>query len=296
MNNTFVECWRRMTFRLMGDRPLKRYGDVYQFGVFSGDSMRLIAQELCNIDVRVKNFFGFDVFTGMPPEKGEELMNDDWVEGSFNILKHGKKFGIESTNIDDIVKEIERGVEEVFFQNNKPCPNVKIFPGLVEETLTAEALSKYDIMPAMYVDVDFDLYSPSKYGLEFLLKHDIIRRNTVVGYDDWGGKPGYNTFATGESRAHKEVFVDKGVSVNLALASLGYGSARTNIFNNVINTQFYLHKAAVNKPDRPDWEWGDVECIQMVWFIDPTEDVEIMSPDCVLPRNINSLQSTDLII
>ena len=273
MGRSFSCCWRRSSFRTMRDKPHLKSGDIYQFGVFTGDSMRLIAQELCNLDIKVNNFFGFDIFTGMPPEEGEELMNDDWKEGTFNVVKEGHRFGIESTDVKDIVDEIEAQVSEVFFQNNKPITGeVKVFDGLVQETLTVQNLSKYNLRQAMYVDVDFDLYSSSKVGLEFLTANGIIGPNTVVGYDDWGGKPGYDTFATGESRAHKEVFNDRGINANMSLITLGVGRASSNVYSNVINSDTYSNIIA-NKPDLPDWKWGDQECIQSVWFIDPSQPV-----------------------
>jgi len=119
-NITTTLCWRRSFFRTINPDDIKQKGDVYQFGVFDGSSMRIIAQELCNLNIPINNFFGFDVFTGMPEEEGEELMNEDWAPGNFNLVKHGKRFGIKSDNVDDIVQEIEKSIENIFFINNMP--------------------------------------------------------------------------------------------------------------------------------------------------------------------------------
>jgi len=272
-------CWRRSLFRSINPHIIKQHGDVYQFGVFDGSSMRILAQELCNLGIVVHNFFGFDVFTGMPPEEGEELMNDDWVEGNFNLVKHGKRFGIKSDNVDDIVIEIEKSIEEVFFRNNMPIPNVRIFAGLVQDTLTQELLSNFNVKEASYIDVDFDLYCSSKYGLEELLRRNVISRNTIIGYDDWGGKPGYNKFASGESRAHKEVFADNDINTNLLFhTAAGAGSCTSNLIHNTVDVDMYSTVGRMVK-DGSDWKFGDVEEIQTAWVVDPTKTVQVIHID-----------------
>ena len=275
-NITTTLCWRRSFFRTINPDDIKQKGDVYQFGVFDGSSMRVIAQELCNLNIPINNFFGFDVFTGMPEEEGEELMNEDWAPGNFNLVKHGKRFGIKSDNVDDIVQEIEKSIENIFFINNMPIPNVRIFAGLVQETLTEDLLQHFTIKEASYVDVDFDLYSSSKYGLSELLRHNIITRDTLVGYDDWGGKPGYNKFETGESRAHQEVFEANNINTNLIFhTAAGEGSCQSNLVKNVVDVDTYRTKGKMVKLGNPDWKWGDVEDIQAVWVVDSKRTVKV---------------------
>ena len=52
--------------------------DVYQFGVFNGGSMKEIASILNRHKIEVNNFYGFDVFTGMPKETAEPIFQDSW--------------------------------------------------------------------------------------------------------------------------------------------------------------------------------------------------------------------------
>ena len=83
--------------------------------------------------------------------------------------------------------------------------------------------------PALYVDIDVDIYISSYQALDWLCKHKLIRRGTIIGYDDWlWGLPGFkahhgastvpgpakdgiNTWRLssldGEARAHEEVLV-----------------------------------------------------------------------------------------
>ena len=60
--------------------------------------------------------------------------------------------------------------------------------------------------PALYVDIDADLYSSSLQALEWLFRMGLIVPGTVIGYDDWtfGGPQG-------EQRAHREVMKRHGV-------------------------------------------------------------------------------------
>ena len=52
--------------------------DVYEFGVFRGDSMREIASLLNKHKIEVNKFYGFDVFTGMPKETAEPIFQESW--------------------------------------------------------------------------------------------------------------------------------------------------------------------------------------------------------------------------
>ena len=55
--------------------------------------------------------------------------------------------------------------------------------------------------PALYVEVDCDLYVSTRQALEWMIESGLIVNGTLIGYDDWfaGGRAG------GEALAHKEV-------------------------------------------------------------------------------------------
>ena len=55
------------------------------------------------------------------------------------------------------------------------------------------------MLPALYVDIDCDLYSAAVTVLEFMFSSGLIVPGTVLGYDDWasGGK-------SGEQAAHAQ--------------------------------------------------------------------------------------------
>ena len=182
--------------------------DVYQFGVFTGDSMKEIASILCKHKIELCYFYGFDVFTGMPKETAEPIAQPSWdpdIEpDAFDAVKK-----LELNSPEECANKITREVENIFSRNNNTSA-VKIFPGLVEETLSKQK----DLAPAFYVDFDLDIYSPTKHAFDYLAKNNLIVKGTIIGYDDWGGTPGYQEMLDGESRAHREIVEQYGFKIN----------------------------------------------------------------------------------
>jgi hypothetical protein len=181
--------------------------DVYQFGVFNGGSMKEIASILNKHKIEVNTFHGFDVFTGMPKETAEPIFQDSWnpdiFPDEFNVLKY-----MSLDTPDDCAKYIEQEVQNIFTGKNNQS-KVSVVAGLVEETLPKQK----DLNPAFYVDFDLDIYSPTKYAFDYLMENNLIVPGTLIGYDDWGGTPGFEEFKDGESRAHKEILDKWGISM-----------------------------------------------------------------------------------
>jgi len=181
--------------------------DVYQFGVFNGGSMKEIASILNKHKIEVNTFHGFDVFTGMPKETAEPIFQDSWnpdiFPDEFNVLKY-----MSLDTPDDCAKHVEEEVRNIFTGKNNQS-KVSVVAGLVEKTLPKQK----DLKPAFYVDFDLDIYSPTKYAFDYLMENDLIVPGTLIGYDDWGGTPGFEEFKDGESRAHKEILDKWGISM-----------------------------------------------------------------------------------
>lgn len=180
---------------------------VYQFGVFNGGSMKEIASILNKHKIEVESFYGFDVFTGMPKETQEPIYQDSWnpdiFPDEFNVLKY--------MNLDtpeECAKHIETEVQNIFTGRGS-ITKVSVVAGLVEETLPKQE----NLKPAFYVDFDLDIYSPTKYSFNYLMEKNLIVPGTLIGYDDWGGTPGFEEFKDGESRAHKEILDQWGISM-----------------------------------------------------------------------------------
>ena len=54
--------------------------------------------------------------------------------------------------------------------------------------------------PALFVDIDCDLYSSAYQGLDWMFQNRLIAQGTIIGYDDWGIRGDF-----GEKRAHREI-------------------------------------------------------------------------------------------
>ena len=184
--------------------------DAYQFGVLGGDSMVELASLLKKNRIELNSFNGFDVFTGMPKETAEPIFQDSWdpdIEpDAFNALK---RLNLESSK--ECAEYVNKNVKDAF-EKNKSNTKVNILDGLVENTLQ-ENIEKIGFKKAFYVDFDLDIYSPTKYAFRFLVENNLIVPGTIIGYDDWGGTPGFENYENGESRAHKEIVDEFGIKM-----------------------------------------------------------------------------------
>ena len=181
---------------------------IYQFGVFSGYSMVILAEIFSKVGLEFGSFYGFDPFTGMPLETAEPLFQDCWdpriLPDAFNAVKTLNK-----QNTTEVIADITDRVKTTFNRYQKNT-QIEIFEGFCQDTLVR---NKHRLKPAAYVDFDMDIYTPTKFALKFLLENKLIIRGTLIGYDDWGGTPDYETFKYGESRAHNEICNEMGVKM-----------------------------------------------------------------------------------
>lgn len=185
--------------------------DIYQFGVFRGDSMRETAKILLKHKLNPRKYWGYDVFSGMPKETAEPIFQPSWdpdqMPDEFNVMSYVEEFNTP----EECAKGIEPTVQEVF---DSKCFSTKvdIVAGLVEDTLSTQ-----DLRPAFYIDFDLDIYSPTKYAFKYMMDNNLIKVGTIIGYDDWGGTPDFESFKHGESRAHKEICDEYGLEMELVL-------------------------------------------------------------------------------
>lgn len=164
-------------------------GDIYVFGVFKGQS---IAHFLTELDKRKRNFkriLGFDSFEGLPAEDPDVAIYDGHLEGAFKIEDPEGKLGL-----DDIVKCIGKLLRQ--YPNGE---KVEIVKGFYDQTLTPALVTRLNLKPALFIDIDADLYISTRQLLEFMTENHLIVPGTILYYDDWGGIPEYTG---GESLAH----------------------------------------------------------------------------------------------
>ena len=101
------------------------------------------------------------------------------------------------------------------------------------ESLTPSLVQQRGMRPALYVDMDVDIYISAYQALDWLCAHRLIRRGTILGYDDWlwgvvvdHGKAGGEALVNGEARAHEEVISKRyGLKVRRLAGANGQGGA-----------------------------------------------------------------------
>ncbi len=178
----------------------KHLNNFYQFGTFTGRSMADMGKMAQEGNMNIDKFYGFDSFEGLPDDRENmyEIIKahgiDDWHKGQYSAADW---FG---------VKTPEEGMAKTAELLHTVIPEEKLVlvKGYWEDVLTDELFSKHKMGPALYVDIDGDIYHSALYALDFCFKHGIIVPGTLVGYDDFG-TPNFENFQTGESRAHKEI-------------------------------------------------------------------------------------------
>jgi len=98
-------------------------------------------------------------------------------------------------------------MEKLLFQRLSkilPPERIHIIKGFFEETLQ-DYFDRCGVLKASIVHIDCDLYSSSKYVLNFLLKNEIIQDGTIVIFDDWMTSLGNPNL--GQRKATEEVLM-----------------------------------------------------------------------------------------
>jgi len=142
-------------------------GDLYQFGVFGGKSLEWLQPAFPEAFV-----WGFDSFDGLPEEQSGVPAIRGWAAGSYDA----SRFGVTPEALQARLGGNERA---------------QFIKGFYNESLTSSLLTRYRraMRPAVYVDIDCDIYISSHQALDWMFKHQLIVVGTLVGYDDWWVMP-----------------------------------------------------------------------------------------------------------
>lgn len=172
--------------------------DLYQVGVFTGQSMFAISNALKKSNVPFHKFWGLDSFAGIPFEKDRSYLPTEtqklWSEGKYNAAdRFGAKTFEEQTSILN------------YYINDERADWIR---GFYNESLTGTLKMERDLREAMYIDIDCDIYMAAKQALSWFFQQKLVVPGTIIGFDDWeSGGPG------GEQRAHLEVLKEFNVTV-----------------------------------------------------------------------------------
>lgn len=233
------EC--RARARAGGSQLQCRDLDSYQFGVFTGRSLKVMASVWLRHNL-TRHLYGFDSFRGIseddpvanPDSAGATIASSaPWRKGSQRGSSYADSVGqsakahsssrgafrpgqfsvlsaTRSQSVADAVRVVSRYIRQ---------PNhTTLIPGFLNESLTPELAKRLGMRPAIYVDIDVDIYGPTFQALDWMLRNRLIVNGTVIGYDDFnfGIPAGFKgpwraaDFAVparleGEPRAHREI-------------------------------------------------------------------------------------------
>ncbi len=182
-------------------------GDYLEFGVFKGFSFIKAYKSINFFSQEFKNF-----------ERAKKLYNNlQLAQKSFNSSKDIKRhyFAFDSfqglpkfSSIDEGDAKFDEGryfcSQEEFKKNllkNKiDLNNVTVIKGFYQDSLNDELKNKINLNKAAIVYIDCDLYSSTKYVLDFITS--LISNGTIIIFDDWFSYKGDPN--KGEQKACKE--------------------------------------------------------------------------------------------
>lgn len=169
-------------------------GHVYVFGVGNGDSLLRFRDIFLRNEVRLwerwsakpkslpapplkappTKWFGFDSFKGLPETSSEEK-RAGWHGGSYRNPERGL-----------------RGLARQYFnEDNRQSSGIPyrvsldLVAGFYNESLTPRTVRRYELKPAMFVEIDCDMHVSAFQALDFMFRHRLIVPGTLIGYDDW---------------------------------------------------------------------------------------------------------------
>lgn len=174
------ESLRKQHMQHVLDNNQMIHGEILEFGVFKGKSLRQLSEHFNNQIV-----YGFDSFEGLP---------EDWImtskEQTKGKIKH-KKGHFDTTHIKYNFKE-----------------NVKLVKGFYDTSLPSW-LEDNKITSIKLLHVDCDLYSSTKTIFDNL--NSYIVTGTIIVFDElypWSNYSKYDLWEEGEWRALKEWITD----------------------------------------------------------------------------------------
>lgn len=234
-----LKPWRqpvleRMRMRCMNDFIDCSTLDLYQFGVYSGRSMRGFARHFNNFAPAYtipRTMWGFDSFEGLPADEAprSNTTGKNVRPGVFyrfsEMLGANGSFAPSAFSLSGLLHTANRDVMMATLDAyvNSSRTTVGWVPGFFNVSLTRSLAAARGMRTALYVDIDVDIYVSTREALEWLCQQRLIARGSILGYDDWHwgwvhGKGKTYEHLDGQPRAHLEVLSRK---YGLSFAKIG---------------------------------------------------------------------------
>jgi len=211
-----------------------RRADIYEFGVFTGRALRAMNLFLSRNNLEVGAIHGFDSFVGMPEDAPTSAPSTPMgPRGRYsNYVTAGSadaSFGLGSFNVTANLgaRDVASAMAAVASYVNVTRPpwslgaRVNLIPGFFNVSLTPTLVAERGMAPALYVDMDMDIYRSAFEVLDWLCANGLLVNGTVLGYDDFNyglvvdaaGRATREGWRDGESRAHREIEAKWGLVV-----------------------------------------------------------------------------------
>lgn len=160
--------------------------DIYLFGIYTGVSVQKINDVIRN-DLYHK-IYGLDSFMGLPKEIENIKCFEGHKEGVFDSRQYFQENSIKK-------------IQDIIYQkvNNQ---KLELIPGYYKDSLNENLLKEKQFKPAVFIDIDVDLYISTIDLLNFMFSNNLIQKNCVIYLDDFGG---VELYTGGESLAWKEM-------------------------------------------------------------------------------------------
>lgn len=185
------------------------HGDVYVFGVAGGNSVASMRAAFQEYGLPQPAVWGFDSFQGIPEEAGGVSRPVGWTRGTYDSSMDGfqctrtQAGGLSCVETDKSRRlTFAEQVEKMDVEHGFDRRAVNFVQGFYNESLNLEMLENLDLKPALFVDIDCDLYISTFQALDWMFASGLIQVGTLIGYDDWCLT---NLGSAGESLAHNEI-------------------------------------------------------------------------------------------
>eukprot|EP00747_Dinoflagellata_sp_TGD_P024879 gnl/TRDRNA2_/TRDRNA2_130865_c0_seq1.p1 gnl/TRDRNA2_/TRDRNA2_130865_c0~~gnl/TRDRNA2_/TRDRNA2_130865_c0_seq1.p1 ORF type:complete len:320 (+),score=49.25 gnl/TRDRNA2_/TRDRNA2_130865_c0_seq1:76-1035(+) len=139
--------------------------DVFEFGVYLGHGMHEALGQFSKAGVKFRNLWGFDSFRGLPED---QVPDKQWKQGEYNPTKQ-----MPTGDIEDAQQTAMATIS---------YPNTNFIVGWYNESLTSGLAEERTMKPALFVDVDCDMYSSTFAALDWLFSSHLVAQGETGTY------------------------------------------------------------------------------------------------------------------
>eukprot|EP00747_Dinoflagellata_sp_TGD_P001797 gnl/TRDRNA2_/TRDRNA2_102476_c1_seq2.p1 gnl/TRDRNA2_/TRDRNA2_102476_c1~~gnl/TRDRNA2_/TRDRNA2_102476_c1_seq2.p1 ORF type:complete len:177 (-),score=17.54 gnl/TRDRNA2_/TRDRNA2_102476_c1_seq2:19-549(-) len=160
-----------------------------------GHGMRFAIELLKNQKITFRKFWGFDAFKGLPTftAKDEKLSKGIYEANQYNPQNRLTVMKANTTS-EELVKRI--AMRHINYVNAIPHfhyhYSTEFIQGFFNDTLTPTLATERGMKPALFVDLDCDIYESTYQALDWLFGSGLMAQapfGTYVYFDDWFSPP-----------------------------------------------------------------------------------------------------------